>query len=226
MSFPSLRLLDQVQHLSQLESFDQAAFLDAVAADVSSLAGETLSAVGEELDALRGFFDPIDRFAEKDMNIRLTQSLGADPLPRELRLLLRSTILSYTRDLPLLQGRVGAALARIDRHTAAEVTDRVMAAARSVLETCASLRNGVLVLAQRTAAARLPLAQKAAANRSLPTGDRQKWGQARVDLERLSANGEVLLAGSFSERLARIEPPPDEPEPESEGKRFSLLEID
>jgi hypothetical protein len=224
--FPSLRRLDEVQHLAQLDAFDPRPFLTGVSDEAAALAAETLDDLGALLDGVREVLVEIDRFAQKSMRIRLTQELATDPLPQPLRNLLTSTVVSYERDLGLLRGRVAGALARIDRATADEVTDRVLEAAERVLAGRAALRQGVLQLVERLVTDKLPSVQRAARDRSQPDEQRKRWGQARVDLERLTARPDALEAGSFAERLRQIPPPPDEPDPEPTASRFSLLEID
>jgi hypothetical protein len=216
------RVLDEVQHLAELEAFETARFAEALR-DEASPAGEDLAALGNQLDEPRRLLEEVDRFAQKSMRIRLTSS--TDALPQQFRTLLFSTIVSYQRDLPLLRGRVAAALGRIDRTTAAGVSERVMQAAEAVLAGRAALRQVVLELAQRIATAWLPTVQRTAGDRSQPEGERRRWGSARLDLERVAANGEAIEAGSFADRLKTIEPPPDEPEAPGPS-RFSLLEID
>jgi hypothetical protein len=221
-------LLDAVQTLSQLDAFDAARFFERVAAEVAPLAGETLEALGAELDALRGVLAELERFAQKSMTLRLDQALARDPLPRELRLLLTTTIANYAGDRPLLRGRIGIAFSRIDRARADELTARAFEAAERVLDDRAALRAGVSQLVQQIAAARLPSVKKAARDRKRPEAERHEWARARVDLEQLGARPELVESAPFAARLARLPPPPDEPEePEEEGpSRFSLLEID
>lgn len=216
----ALRLLDEVQNLEQLERFDGAKFSQALE---TTPAGEGFADLSGQLDEVRGLFEVVDRFAQKSMRIRLIHS--GDALPQQFRTLLFSTITAYERDLPLLRGRVGGALSRIDRDTAAGVTDRVMDAAEQVLAARATLRQAVHEAAQRTAVAWLPTAQRKARDRAIADEERQNWGRARVDLERLAARGDAIEAGSFAERLAKIEAPPDQPEEEG-ADRFSLIEID
>src|SRR5262249_4227416 len=140
-------MLDQVQNLPQLEAFDAQRFLS----EVSSFGlAETVGEVGAQMDRLRALLDEVDRFAQKAMAIRLNL-LATDPLPPQLRTLLKTTVIAYHGQVDLLRGRVATALARIDRHTASEVTERVMEAAERVLSLHATLRDGILQLAQRVA---------------------------------------------------------------------------
>ncbi len=225
-------MLDAVQHLAQLEAFDPALFLAALAEEVAP-AGGTLADLGAHLDGARGLFAEIDRFAEKSMRIRLLQS--TDGLPTQIRTLLYSTVVSYEREPGLLRTRVASITARLGSG-GSTLTDQVMQAAERVLAARAVLRQGVVELARRIAATGLPEARRAARDRSLPDDERERWGRARVDLEQLAARGERLDAGTFVERLAQVTPSVavDAPatvgetgEPEDPiAKRFSLLELD
>lgn len=218
----AVRLLDEVQNLAQVDGFDAAAFSDAVRRELGP-PGATLAALADPLDGLRDLFAQIDLFAQKSMRIRLV--LASDSLPPQLRTLVQTTIIAYERDLPLLRSRIATALSRIDPSRAGETTDRVLAAAEQVLAARATLRRGVMELAQVTAAAWLPVAQKAARDRSQPDTERERWKRARVDLEQIAAHGETLDSGTLAERLDRI-PTPDDPPDEERPDRFSLLELD
>ncbi len=222
------RILDEIQSLAQLDAFDPASFF-AAANDAAPPAGARIADVGGELDGARGLLAEVDRFTQKAMRIRLNHL--SDPLPPQLRTLLYSTIISYENDAALLRDRVAAMLGRIDPRVAAALTREVCDAAARVLELRAALRRGVLERARRHAAAWLPAARKAARDRTQADEERENWGRARVDLEQIAARAETIEAGSFAERLKKIEPPvqtndepPEEDDPTS--KRFSLLELD
>jgi hypothetical protein len=214
-------MLDQVQNLPQLEAFDAQRFLS----EVSSFGlAETIGEVGAQMDRLRALLDEVDRFAQKAMAIRLNL-LAADPLPPQLRTLLKTTVIAYHGQLDLLRGRVATALARIDRHTASEVTERVMEAAERVLSLHATLRGGILQLAQKVAGERAAQAQKKGRDRTL--AERQEWRRVEIDLRQIAAHPELLAPASFAERVKKIPMPEEEPETEStDEKRFSLIEID
>jgi hypothetical protein len=187
----------------------------------------SLAEVGGELDAAGGLLGEIDRFAQKSMRIRLIHL--SDAVPQQLRTLLSTTIASYENEPALLRSRMSAALARVG---GAAVTERVLEAAERVLAVRAALRRGVLELVRRTAAARLPLAQRAARDRLLADEERDRWRRARVDLEQVAARADAVERGSFAERIEKIAPPaeeahdPEEPEVDPAVKRFSLIEID
>ena len=215
--FPrAARVLDEVQNLAQLERFDPRAFAGAAEAELPA-AGTSLDELGSQLDGMRAALDAIDRFAQKEMRIRLIRV----DLPPQLRTLFQTTIVSYERDLPLLRDRVAAAVARLG----AGPIDEVMQAAEQTLATRARLRLGLHQLAQSLAAAWLPVAERAARDRSQPDEQRDRWKRARVDLANLAARGEAIDAGTFAERLARIASPEDPPD-EERPHRFELLEID
>src|SRR6266568_6061002 len=98
--FPrALRILDEVQHLAQLDALEPAAFVAAIG-DEAPPAGATLAELEGQIDAVRGLLDAIDRFAQKGMRIRLLHL--ADAVPQQLRTLLSSTLVSYERDPGLL----------------------------------------------------------------------------------------------------------------------------
>jgi hypothetical protein len=214
-------MLDHVQTLPQLEAFDAQAYLQEAAALGPA---ETLAELGGQLDRLRAALDAVDRFAQKAMAIRLNQ-LSADPLPPQLRTLLKTTVIAYHGQLDLLRGRVASALQRIDPTMASGATERVMDAAERVLSLHATLRGGLLTLAVRVAGERAQAAQKKGRDRTLP--ERGEWRRALVDLQQVAAHPQRLETGSFAERLKKIPVPEEEPETEStDEKRFSLIEID
>jgi hypothetical protein len=132
-------LLDEVQRAKQLEAFDPKKLAEAVAEDPAAGSPELLAALGEELD----------RFAEKAMRIRFSAS--TDAFTREFRTLFTTTITSYANDLPLLRGRVRAALSRSGEADVDGVSERVMIAAESVLGTLATLRQILADAIQRAA---------------------------------------------------------------------------
>ena len=215
--FPrAARILDEVQNLTQLDRFDPAAFIAAARGELGA-PGSTLEQLGAQLDGVRGLLAEVDRFAQKEMRIRV---IPLD-LPPQLRTLVHTTIVGYERDLALLRGRIAPALARLG----SDAVDAVMQAAEQTLATREPLRAGLLVLAQTSAAAWMPVADRAARDRSQPDEQRERWKRARVDLENLAARGETLDAGSFAERLQRIATPEDPPD-EERPHRFELLELD
>lgn len=231
----ALRLLDEVQHLAQLEAFDPSLFVAGIG-DVATPSSPDLPDVGRELDGVRGLLGEIDRFTQKAMRIRLNHL--SDTLPQKLRTLLCSTIVAYEGDLGLLRERVATMLGRLDRSTAVGLTDQVCDAAERALALRATLRRDVIELGRRIATSWLPATRRAARDRSQAEDVRQGWGRTRVDLEHIGARGETIETGSSAERLARIEPPPNDndkdndnddpeaPEPDPTATRFSLLETD
>jgi hypothetical protein len=222
----ALRILDEVQHLAQLEAFEPTLFVAAIS-DAAPQSRPNLADVGCELDGVRGLLGEIDRFTQKTMRIRLNHL--TDALPQKLRILLYSTIVAYERDPALLRGRVMSMLGRLDRSTALALTDQVCDAAERVLAVRPTLRQGVIELVQRIATAQLPATRRAARDRSQAKDEREGWGRARVDLEQIAARGETIETGSFAERLKKIAPPTEdsgEPEPDPTATRFSLLELD
>jgi hypothetical protein len=214
-------MLDFVQSLAQLEAFDANAWLQ----EASALGpAETLGELGALLDRLRLRLDEVDRFAQKAMAIRLNQ-LAADPLPPQLRTLLKTTIIAYHGQVDVLRGRVATAMQRIDRSMASAATERVMDAAERVLSLHATLRGGLLSLVVRVAGERAQAAQKKGRDRTLP--ERGEWRRAQIDLTQVAAHPQRLETASFAERLNKIALPDEEPETESsDEKRFSLIEID
>src|SRR5262249_42616403 len=134
--FPrALRLLDEVQHLADLERFDPARFV---------------AALGEGDGPVAAVLDEIDRFAQKCMRIRLHQLSPA--LPPKLHTLLSTTIVAYDGTPPaLLRGRVAGMLERIDPSSAAAQTNQICDAATRILALRAALRQGVTDHGQRIA---------------------------------------------------------------------------
>jgi hypothetical protein len=224
-SLEALRLLDEVQHLPQLESFDPQRFVARAGEELARMTGETLDDIGAQLDAVGGALVEIDRFTQKCMGIWLDRALANVPAPPQLRRLFGATIVSYDGNLPLFRSRVADALLRIDPAAGAAVAE-LSAAAEQVLGARGSLRAGMFELARRVTETRLPQVDRASRDRGLNEAERLHWRKARVDVAAVAAHPEMLQGASFADRLSRIEPPPEEPAPEPTGSRFSLLEID
>jgi len=221
--FPrAARVLDEIQRPPQLDRFDVESFLATARAELPE-PGATLAELTATLDGCQGLLGELDRFAQKSMRIRLTFS--TDDLPPQLRALLQTTVLGYEKDLPLLRSRVAQAMARYDAASAAAVAERVLDAARQVLAVRAALRQGVWQLTAAAASAWLPAAGRAAADRTQPDEQRERWKRACVDLTALAAHGQALEAGTTAERLDRIATPDDPPEEEGPD-RFAMLELD
>lgn len=222
LPLPSLSLLDQVQHLRELEAFEPERFLAALAADLSTR-DETLQTLGALLDRLRQALGAVEEFTRKVMGIRLTHVLASAPVTRQLRTLLSSTVTSYADDLTLLRRRLSGS---VDEG----LLNEIIAAAETVLGLRQALRSGILRYAQQLATAQTPWVKRAARDRTLPDPERRRLRQAGADLEQVAAKPERLLTAGFEDRLKSIQPPDEEPEVEPEpgpnNNRFSLLEID
>lgn len=224
----TLRLLDEVQHLAQLQAFAPAAFAETLDAEMAAQ-GPPLAEIGNSLDELHRLFGALERFAQKCMSIQLLQAL--DPLPPQLRTLFASTITSYDGKLPLLRERVGGAMARLDRATAAAVAERVVAKAEKVLVLWSALRQGVGAVAQRIAFHALPAARAVARDRTQPEDQRAFWARACTVLEQVATHGELIESDDFA---ANVNAAAAATELGNEGnddddpvaRRFSLLEID
>lgn len=221
----ALALLDEVQHLFQLEAFQAGPFL-AAAAEEAVPREESLEALGEVLDALRAALGAVDAFSRKAMGIRLIHLLAASPAPPQLRTLVMSTVTAYAEDTGLLRRRLAAAL-RMDRAAAEALAEAVGAAADEVLALRRHLREGLLALCRQVAQQALPWVVRAARDRSRPDEERDRLRRARVDLEQVVANPERIASAAFADRLRACPLPDEEPEPEPRGPdRFSLIEID
>lgn len=218
----SLSLLDQVQHLRELEALDPERFLAALASDLSTR-DETLQTLGALLDRLRQALGAVEEFTRKAMGIRMTHVLASAPVTRQLRTLLSSTVTSYADDLPLLRRRLSGS---VDEG----LLNEILAAAESILALRQALRTGILRYAQQLATAQTAWVKRAARDRTLPDPERRRLRQAGADLEQVAARPERLLTAGFEDRLKSIQPPDEEPEVEPEpnpnSNRFSLLEID
>ncbi len=226
MTFTSLRALDDVYRLAQVEAFSAGPVLDGLSVEVAALPAETIEELGAALDALADVMVDLDRFAQRIMGVWLTQSPALVAVPAPLRTLVASTVISYEGKQALLRERVSAALQRNDRSTAEETTVELLRAAECVLAARAELRRGVLALARAAAEQRLPTVERMVANRALPTELRDRWLRARVDLRAVADAPAAILQGRFAERLHKMPPPPDDPVPESTINRVSLLDID
>jgi len=223
MSFRALRLLDEIQQLDALEAFAPQKLFDALAAEVAELPGATTDDIGRALDALRALFSDVDRFAGKSVHIHIVQSFST--VPQQMRALLVGTLVNYASDVGLLDQRISPALLRAD--PSGDTRTRLLAVVERVLAVRAELREGVYALVGCYISTHLPAVQKAARDRSLEARERERWGQVRIDLEQLVAKPAALEANSSAERLLKIPPPADEPDPDPlQSSRFSLLDID
>lgn len=226
VSFRALSPLDAAHQLPSLLALDPARIAAELDAEAEALPHATLAELGGALDQLRDAIETVDRFTQKNLHVRLDHALADEPVQPQLRTLLTSTVTSYARDLPLLEQRVMAALTRATPKTAEAATARVVAAARAVLESRTTLHAAIFATTARRATEWLPGVLSAWRDPVLDAATRTEWGKARVDLERLAANGAYLMAGRFAERLVKTEAPPEEPRAEATGDRFALLEID
>lgn len=220
-SLSSLGLLDEVQHLRELDALVPERFLAALAAELLPLAPDDRTLLGLEgqLDGLLQALGVIERFAEKAMGICLTHVMATQPVSRQIRSLVMATVTSYAADLGVLRARLGGALP-------AAALDAVLGDAERVLALRQVLRDGVFALTQQIAAAQLAWVKQAGRDRLLPDAERNGLRLASVDLALLRSEPHRITAARFTERLKRYELPPEEPEPETEANRFALLEID
>jgi hypothetical protein len=222
LALPALGLLDQVQHLRELDALEAAGpgrFAAALQGDLGA-GDETLGTLGAQLDALRQALASVDQFARKAMGIRLTHLLATAPVTPQFRTLVASTVTSYAGDTALLRRRLGGSLSE-------GLLDEVVAAAERVLGLGQALRRAILELGRQVATAQAPWVQKAGRDRSLPDLERNRLRKARVDLEGLGERPERIGDAPFEERLKAHPLPEEEPVVEAtEDRRFSLLEID
>lgn len=234
VAWQALARLDGLYRLDQLAAFDEGGFLAAIAAEHAERPPrpEPLDTIAESLDSLGELLPALDRHTEKMMHLLLTEELAqrhADvPLPQQLRLLFSTTVISYAEDLPKLQARAHAALARLTSTPAraATIAADLVDAARRVLGARTRQRELVLTLAVRTATEHQPVAKKAARDLKLDEPQRRLWTRARLDLEAVAQRPTVLLLAPFYQRLA-MQPEPELEQPESStAERFALLEID
>jgi hypothetical protein len=218
----SSMLLDQVQHLRELEAFEPERFLAALAADLGTR-DEALETLGALLDRLRQALGAVDEFTRKAMGIRMTHVLASAPVTRQLRTLLSATVTSYAEDTALLRRRLSGSVSE-------ELLGEITAAAEQVLGLRQALRSGILRYTQQLAGAQAPWVKRASADRTRPDPERRRLRQALVDLEQLAVKPERLATAGFEERLKSIAPPEEElerePEPGQQQNRFSLLEVD
>jgi hypothetical protein len=217
-----LRVLDDVQHLRELQHFDAARFLVELEAELSGTS-ESLSQLGAQLDGLHQVLLTIEQFTTKAMGIHLTHVLATEPAPPQLRTLLSSTIVAYDGDMKLLRRR-------FERSVSPSLLESIIAAAESVLGARKRLRDGTLALGRKLAAAHAPWLKRAAANRTLDEPERLRLRLARVDLQQIEEQPERLTLDRFEARLKKLPPPEEEIEvddnEDAKAQRFSLLEID
>jgi len=239
----ALVLLDQVQHLQDLNQFEPLALLDALEADLGpqvsadgAEADRLLAQIAAQLDALHQVLSAIEPFARKIMGIRLLHALASEPVSPQLRPLLSATILSYAGDLRVLAQR-------LERSVSVTALDAILAAAEAVLALRHELQQGVFAIGQRLARGYLPQVQRAARSPLVSTAHATRLRQVFVDLQKITESPLRLLAEPIEARLKKLPAPEadvlsspssqDAPEtasqpeaPSSAHGRFALLEID
>lgn len=218
-SFQALDLLDPVQHLRELQTFEPARFLTRLREEAGAMA-PTLPSLIARLDGLRHVLGALEHFARKVMGIRLTHVLATAHVAPQLRTLLATTVTSYAGGTELLRRRLAGSLPPA-------VLDAVIEAAGQTLALYTELRDGALQLVQQLGASHTAWLTQAARDRSLPEPERRRLRLARLDLEQLAAHPDRLESAGFEDRIKAYPIPEEEPEVEEPGAaRFSLIEID
>jgi hypothetical protein len=225
---PALRLLDGVQNRSQIEAFSPDAFASLVGAAVASVGeGAGREELVAALDELRLLFKAIEQFTTRCFRIRLDFAVDGLPVPAELRKYLAVQGTSYAGNLATLHERVASAVARLDPAAAQRTADAVVEVAERMIASRAALLEGVFATVRKLASSRIEGANNAGRDRSLPEAERKSWRAAALDLRLLAGKPERLAEKSFADRVAVLEVPEEELEPEPEGvSRFKLIEID
>lgn len=219
------QVLDQAYSIARLDALaaDPSAFAEALAGappvDLADLAAYEAALV----DALHA----IEALVARAMKLRLDHALADDrALPAETRNVFAGTVAHYGADPNLLARRAHDAAVRGRSPDPTAVAEAVVAAARSVLDLRARLRELVLAAAAAHATLALPVATARALDRRLDDAPRRAWSAARRDLEALAADPTHLLTAPRDRRLAALPPQLDEPPAAAEPSLAELLELD
>jgi hypothetical protein len=221
------RTLDQVYSLAQLEALERepALYLDRLAAELGG--AKTLDELSARDATWIAALSAIDTMIIRAMKVRLDQALALEAsVPAVTRNVFATTIVQYAGRLELLGQRVHDVAARGGAHHPSDVTDAVLAAARTVLGLRDTLRVGVLELIRARCAADIAEADRHARDRALDDTQRKQWSRARRDLEALAADPSSALAGPWRARLAAYPEQLDDAPAGPELSFADLIELD
>lgn len=230
-TYSAHHLLDEILHLPQLVSFSPERFTILLVEEVSD--GIKTDPDPEELkrhlDGLLVLLGEVERFTQKAMGIRLNHALSEAPVTPQFRTLLTATVTAYAADISVLRERIVASLRGITQERAQEIADQVERAASEVLHLRQSLRGGIEQTVRMLCEKSLPCARRRANDRLLPDKERHAYKLLREDLEHLAQRPRAIVEKpqGYDERIKQYIPREDPVEdPQVQGERFSLLEID
>lgn len=218
------RVLDAVQSLGQIETFDPDAYVARLAEELDT-GPVTIGSLEATDAALRGALLAIDAFSGRCMRIRLDHLLAGDTsVAPPLRKVLAGTVTNYAGDLGLLRERVMSVASRVDPRGADDTADKVVETARQVLEERGALYERVLELGKQLASARIAAARQAARDRYAEEPVRRKWTAALRDLEQVVERPARIIEAPWGQRMATVVGPDEPLEEAPEPTRGELIE--
>ena len=218
-------LLEAVQTLARLDELEVDAYAAQLAEEVERIAVSDDGLAARDL-ALAAAVSSIDAFAARAMRIRLEHALADDTaLGASFRANLAATVVGFADELPRLAQRVGQVVVRTAPARVGAVTDAVLAAAEATLAQRAELRHAVSAMACALAAAALPVARAAAADRTADDSARARWSCVRQELEAVVASPQRITAAPWAARVAG-HAPVDERPVVAEPTFGDLIELD
>jgi hypothetical protein len=218
------QLLDAVQSLVQIDSFDPDAYAERLAAELAGRV-EAVSTLETRDDDLRTALTAIDTYVARCMRIQLDHVLASDSsVATPLRKVLAGTVTSYADDLGVLRQRVLSVAMRVDARRADDTADAVVAIARRVLDDRHGLYERVLGVARALATAAIPIARQAARDRNREDAVRLRWTAVRRDLELVAEDPARIIAARLTDRLKTLVVPEEPVEEAPELTRGELIE--
>ncbi|HEY4239546.1 MAG TPA: hypothetical protein VGM88_07005 [Kofleriaceae bacterium] len=222
----SQHLLDRVQSPQQAAELAEAphAVADALAEELApATTRDDLAARDAQLGAaLAG----IDALAERVARVRLEHALAHEPsIAAPTRRVFASTVIRYEHALDTLASRAHDVAERGGARDPSAVAAIVVDECTFALSLRRSVREGVVALIAKLAAASVAAADAAARDRKLDDVARKAWSALRRELEATAADPERVRA-PIATRLASWPEQLDEPDPAAEPKLADLLELD
>ncbi len=218
------QLLDAVQSLVQIDSFDPDAYAERLAAELAGRV-EAVATLETRDDGLRAALTAIDTYVSRCMRIRLDHVLAGDSsVATPLRKVLAGTVTSYADDLEVLRQRVLSVAMRVDARRADDTADAVVAIARRVLDDRHALYERVLAIARALATAAVPIARQAARDRNREDAVRLRWTAVRRDLELVVEDPARIIPARLTDRLKTLVVPEEPVEEAPELTRGELIE--
>lgn len=219
------QLLDRVQTMAQVEAFEPRTYAERVAEELGE--ATTRDALAERDEQLRGALAHIEGLATRVMRIRVDHALAADTsIGPPTRKVFAATVASYAGRLDVLEARVRDIASKSGARDASAVASSIVEAATEALALRSALRDEVFALIARVAGAAVADADRQARDRRSEEPARRAWSAVRRELEAIAAQPERVTEAPFAIRIAGWPAQLDEPDPQAEPTRESLIELD